>query len=167
MSPSPREITPVDEKLPINWDHPFLSEGVTVDSSAFVATPRAFGLAVEPTIPAFSPGKTQWLDVSRGGRSRCVAGSVPLGPGLRRWQAEAHPPMALPGQLGEPCSTSSYWALHGAGLAAVGRVDETTEQIALISTVNASMLVWMSETPLKMGPAAASACCPEDWMGTG
>ena len=48
----------------LNWDHPFMSEGETVDRNILVAEPAAFGLTFAPVVPVYATGTLRWVDVS-------------------------------------------------------------------------------------------------------
>lgn len=60
-------IPDVDAGPKTSWDHPFMSEGTTTDSTALLKAPGTFGLTFAPRAPGFSSGKARWVDVSQGG----------------------------------------------------------------------------------------------------
>ena len=63
--PSPAPVAPAPPT--ISWDHPFQREGQTVSTADLLASPKAFGVDIQPQQPAFSTGKLRWVDVSAGG----------------------------------------------------------------------------------------------------
>ncbi len=56
--------TLVDDGPVVNWDHPFIAEGVTVAPETLLGDPAAFGVTFKVTIPKFPFGKLRWIDVS-------------------------------------------------------------------------------------------------------